>query len=161
MNQIKSQKLLNLVFFLSILGIAVSGYLVYLHYSALNSPCDFSETFQCSLVSRSQYAQIFNIPVAMFGLLGYLFLGTISLSLMKWKFHKFVINHNIIKKVISTKSLLFFSVIALVFSLYLTYAEFFLIKALCIFCLISQAIILTIATISYQNNKLSSKKEEI
>ncbi len=158
MNQIKQQKLLKFVFFLSLLGIIVSGYLTYIHYSALNAPCDFSETFQCSLVSQSQYAEFLGIPLAIFGLLGYAFLGFVSFGLYSEKFglEKWR-NHRLFKKVISARMLLFFSIAALTISGYLTYAEFFLIKALCLFCLISQAIILTIAVISYQNNKSDKK----
>ena len=161
MNQIKRQKLLKFVFFLSILGIIVSGYLTYLHYSTLNSPCDFSETFQCSLVSRSQHSEFLGVPVAIFGLLGYAFLGIVSFGLYNTKYGlKRLKDNKIFKKIISAKTLLFFSVIALLISLYLTYTEFFLIKALCLFCLISQFIIITIAIVSYKNNSLSNNITE-
>jgi len=158
MNQIKQQKLLKLIFFLSILGIFISGYLTYVHYSTLNAPCDFSETFQCSLVSRSKYAEFFGAPVAILGLLGYTILGLISFLLYKTKLKSNWLKENkILKKIGSARMLFFFSVIGLAISGYLTYAEFFLIKALCLFCLVSQAIILTIAIISYYNNKLNNK----
>ena len=61
----------------------------------------------------------------------------------------------ILRKTISAENLLAFSVIALGVSLYLTYAEFFLIKALCIFCLVSQITILGITISSYYNLKLN------
>ena len=156
MNQVKQQKLLKFVFLLSILGIIVSGYLTYIHYSVLNSPCDFSETFQCSLVSQSQYAEFLGIPLAIFGLLGYAFLGLVSFGLYSNKYGLGRLKKNyIFKEVISARTLLFFSIAALAISGYLTYAEFFLIKALCLFCLVSQLIILIIAIISYQNNHLN------
>jgi uncharacterized membrane protein len=158
MNQVKQQKLLKFVFFLSILGLIVSGYLTYIHYSALNAPCDFSETFQCSLVSQSQYAEFLGIPLAIFGLLGYAFLGAVSFGLYSNKYWiEKIRDVQYIKEIISAKSLLFFSIAALAISGYLTYAEFFLIKALCLFCLISQVIIITIAVMSYKNNNLNKK----
>ena len=162
MSQTKQQKLLKLVFLLSILGIIVSGYLTYIHYLTLNTVCDLNKTFQCSLVSGSKYSEIFGIPVSIFGLLGYSFLGIVSFGLYSNNHVLKKLKENVLfDKVISTKMLLFFSVIALIFSLYLTYTEFFLIKALCIFCLISQVIILTIAVISYQNNNLSKKRGKL
>jgi len=151
----KQQRLLKFVFFLSILGIVLSGYLTYLHYSTLNSPCDFSETFQCSLVNRSKYAEVLGVPVALLGLLGYSFLGFISFSLSKDNFLRKIREKNIINKTISAQTLLVFSIIALVTSLYLTYAEFFLIKALCILCLVSQITVLGIAFSSYKNLQLN------
>jgi vitamin-K-epoxide reductase (warfarin-sensitive) len=161
MNKLKQQKLLKFVFFLSILGIVVSGYLTYIHYSVLSSPCDFSETFQCSLVSRSQYSEFLGIPVAIFGMLGYAFLGLVSFGSYNTKYRFKKLKDNIFfKRIISAKTLLVFSVIALLVSLYLTYTEFFLIKALCLFCLISQSIIIGITIISYQNNNLSKKVKE-
>ncbi|MBT6774005.1 vitamin K epoxide reductase family protein [Candidatus Woesearchaeota archaeon] len=150
----KQQKLLNFIFFLSILGIILSSYLTYIHYSTLNSPCDFSETFQCSLVNRSKYAEIFSVPVALLGLIGYSFLGFISLSLSKDNFLNKIREKKIINKVISTKTLFIFSLIALATSLYLTYAEFFIIKAVCILCVFSQITILGITFSSYKNLKL-------
>ena len=137
------------------MGIVLSGYLTYLHYSTLNSPCDFSETFQCSLVNRSKYAEVLGVPVALLGLLGYSFLGFISFSLSKDNFLRKIREKNIINKTISAQTLLVFSIIALVTSLYLTYAEFFLIKALCILCLVSQITVLGIAFSSYKNLQLN------
>ncbi|MBT4805209.1 vitamin K epoxide reductase family protein [Candidatus Woesearchaeota archaeon] len=150
----KQQRLLNFIFFLSILGIILSGYLTYIHYSTLNSPCDFSETFQCSLVNRSKYAEIFSIPVALLGIIGYSFLGFISLSLAKDNLLTKIRKKKIINKIISAKTLLFFSIMALITSLYLTYAEFFIIKAICILCVFSQITILGITFSSYKNLKL-------
>jgi len=60
----------------------------------------------------------------------------------------------IINKIISAKTLLFFSIMALITSLYLTYAEFFIIKAICILCVFSQITILGITFSSYKNLKL-------
>ena len=153
----KQQKLLNFIFFLSILGIILSSYLTYIHYSTLNSPCDFSETFQCSLVNRSKYAEIFSVPVALLGLIGYSFLGFISLSLSKDNFLNKIREKKIINKVISTKTLFIFSLIALATSLYLTYAEFFIIKAVCILCVASQITILGITISSHKNLQLNKK----
>ena len=147
-----------MIIFLSILGIIVSGYLIYDYYSTINSVCDLNQTFQCSSVSESEYSNLLGIPVAVFGILGYLSLGLISFGLDSNRFGLKKLKGNLFfNKIISSRTLLFFSIIALAFSGYLTYAEFFLIKALCVFCLISQTIILAIAIISYKNNSLNKK----
>ena len=159
MNKQKQQRLLNFIFFLSILGIVLSGYLTYIHYSTLSSPCDFSETFQCSLVNQSKYAEVFGIPVALLGMMGYSFLGLVSLVLLKRKFLSKVRANKFLGKLVSVQTLFVFSIIALIVSLYLTYAEFFLIKAICIWCLISQIIILVIVGFSYKILKLNKLVE--
>lgn len=159
----KQQKLMKIVFFLSLVGILLSGYLTNLHYSKLSSPCDFNETFQCSIVNRSSYAEFFGVPVALFGLLGYVFMGAVSLSLFRkdrWeRFPEKLMGNFMFNKIVSDRTLAVFSFAALGVSLYLTYAEFFLIKAICILCIISQVIIIAIAIISYRNLSLKKSKE--
>lgn len=150
----KQQKLLKIIFLVSILGIILSGYLTNLHYTQKASPCDFSETFSCSLVNQSKYAEFLGVPVALFGLGSYLILGFISLSL--WKKFKFT-NNKLIKKFVSPKFLLVLSLAAVLASFYLTYAEFFLIGAVCVLCLVSQTSILMITGLSYHNLGLKKK----
>ena len=70
----KKQRLLKVIFFLSLLGIIISGYLVSVHYSNKNSLCDINQGLSCSIVNRSQYAEVWGIPIAFFGVLFYLFL---------------------------------------------------------------------------------------
>jgi uncharacterized membrane protein len=158
MNKVKQDKLLKLIFFLSIMGIILSGYLTYIHYSTSNnSVCDLNGTFQCSLVNRSQYAEMFGIPVALLGLLGYSFLGLISFSLFKKNILARIRSKKILKKIVSARTLFVFSGIALTISLYLTYVEFFIIKAICLVCAISQITIIIITISSYKNLQLNKK----
>ncbi|PIZ50703.1 hypothetical protein COY27_06335 [Candidatus Woesearchaeota archaeon CG_4_10_14_0_2_um_filter_33_13] len=158
MNQQKQQNILKFIFLLSILGIMVSGYLTFIHYSVVNSPCDFSKTFQCTLVSQSKYAEFFGIPVALIGLAGYAILGLIS-GITLW-ITKNNLNFKVafLRYMFRYKTIFYTSLIATGISLYLTYAEFFLINALCIFCLISQLIVIIIATLSYVITTKDSNK---
>ena len=153
----KQQKLLKTIFLISILGIVLSGYLTNLHYTQKASPCDFSKTFSCSLVNQSKYAEFRGVPVALFGLGSYFILGFISLSL--WKKFKFT-NKKLIKKFVSPKFLLVLSLAAVLASFYLTYAEFFLIGAVCVLCLISQTSVLAIMGLSYKNLKLDLRGDQ-
>lgn len=150
---IKSQnKVLKTILFLSLLGIVLSAYLTYIHYSQSSSPCDFSKTISCSFINRSKYAEIGGVSVSLIGLLGYSLLGLISFSLLK----KGPLPGLFTKK-ISSKHLIFLSLIAVVFTFYLTYTEFFLVKAVCVLCLISQVSILAITLLSYNLFKLEKE----
>jgi len=111
------------------------------------------------LVNQSKYAEVFGIPVALLGMMGYSFLGLVSLVLLKRKFLSKVRANKFLGKLVSVQTLFVFSIIALIVSLYLTYAEFFLIKAICIWCLISQIIILVIVGFSYKILKLNKLVE--
>lgn len=159
MVQQKQLKFLKIIFVLSILGMILAGYLVEVHYSKKSSPCDFSKTLSCSIVNRSQYAEFFGIPVALLGLGGYLFLGSVSLALIKNNWRERLKQKFLFSKLISLKTLLFFSVMALLFSFYLTYAELFLIKSVCVLCIVSQVFILTIVILSYGAIRLKKKSE--
>jgi len=156
MSQNKPKKLLNIIFFLSIVGILISGYLTYIHYSKNSSPCDVSTTLSCSTVNRSKYAEILGIPVALIGLLGYFLLWLLSLLLLKQEYwtKKFQENSSLKKiftKIISEKFIFHFSLLMLLFSFYLSYAEFFLLQAICILCVGSQLTILGVTIVSYRS----------
>ena len=163
MNQ---QKILRFIFFLCMLGILLSGYLTYIHYSNKSSPCDLNETFQCNLVNKSKYAEILGIPVAIFGVAGYLLLGLITAQLflqtkvLQTKVDR-IRNRNFICKYIVSKTLLIVSLPALLFSFYLTYVEFFIITAICIVCVLSQLTIISIFGMSYKNYKIERIKRGV
>lgn len=158
----KQKKILKIIFILSILGVILSVFLINLYYSKDKSICDINEIFHCSKVSASEYSTLFDIPMAFFGLFGYFSLALISLGIYikKIKEEKQRIKNKnlLIKKIFSPKFLLFFSLLALIFSLYLTYAESFIIKAFCIFCLFSQAIIFGIVILALWFFYLGKKK---
>ena len=154
----KKQRTLKFIIFLAFLGLLVSGYLVNLHYTDRDAPCDVDEIFACSVVKESNYSEVFGIPVALVGLLGYGLLGLIGFCLYfrgKWK------EKSLFKKLANSELLLWLSIVAVLVSGWLTYAEFFLIKALCIFCLVSQVIILGILLLSYNYLRLKKKQKQL
>ncbi len=122
---------------LSVLGALVSSYLVYQHYKPLgDSICNLSNYVNCDIVNKSEYAEILGVPVAVLGLAAYAVIFFFSLALLKgWFKH-------------AASSLAIFTAGGLGFSLYLTYVEFFVLHAVCLFCLASQAIILALFIIS-------------
>jgi uncharacterized membrane protein len=115
---------------LIVIGIGVAGYLAYVETQAVEAVC--GPVGDCNTVQQSRYAKLFDIlPVGVLGLLGYL--GLIA----AWLARRFLPK---LEKpaAISFWGMAFFAVI---FSLYLTYLEPFVIKAVCTWCLASAVIV--------------------
>lgn len=105
---------------LALLGLAVAGYLTYVHYAELEPFCAGGGG-GCDRVQNSSYAELVGAPVALLGLLGY---GLILVSL--W--------------VPGDAGRLTGALLALVgfgFSAYLTWIELFEIDAVCQWCVVS------------------------
>jgi uncharacterized membrane protein len=59
------------------LGVAISGYLVWVRYAGTELICS---TGGCEAVQSSRYAEVLGVPVALLGLVGYVLVGAIALS---------------------------------------------------------------------------------
>jgi uncharacterized membrane protein len=120
---------------LALVGIVVSSVSLEHHFAkSKTSYCDFGESFNCDLVNRSPYSAVAGIPVALIGIAGYaaiLALATLYRS-----------------KAETPALLVLASGGGLVFALYLTYVEKFILQAWCILCLTSLTTILLIAVLS-------------
>lgn len=115
------------ILILSALGIALSVYLTYLHYSNVDAAFCVAGS-GCDTVRESSYSAIFGIPVALFGAIGYSLIFVLSLVSISPK--------------VRWLSLYLVALAGVVFSAYLTYLELFVINAICIFC-VASAIIVT------------------
>jgi uncharacterized membrane protein len=112
---------------LAALGIALAGYLTYLHYSGTTPPCSIKGN-PCSQVQKSRYSELAGVPVALIGLLGYiLILG--SLLAPESERARF-----------ATMGL---TLGGLGFSAYLTYREVFTLHKICEWC-VGSAVLMTI-----------------
>ena len=137
----------KIIFVFSLLGLAISAYSL-LHNTGFTSGsfCTLSETVNCDVVNKGAYSTILGIPVALIGVLGYLFLAMAAGMKLRQP---------------DDKQLAYFLVIAsaggFVFSLYLTSLEAFVLHAWCALCVTSQLIILTIFLLSLS---LLRKKSE-
>ncbi len=142
--------------YLALVGLLVSIYLTAIFYQHTSTVCDINATLSCSKVSSSKYSAIFGIPVSIFGMLGYATLAAISFTLLRKKF-----SLEKERKVGLIQFFLGLSITSLIFSLYLTYIEFAVLKAICIFCIVSQIIILLITFFAYiyYTKALESLKE--
>ena len=109
---------------LAVLGIAVAGYLVYVHYADIDPVCNIAHG--CHKVQTSAYAKLAGIPVALLGLIGYV---TILAALLA--------PGEPARMVAALTALVGFG-----FSAYLTYRELFTIDAICQWC-VASAVLMT------------------
>jgi uncharacterized membrane protein len=119
---------------LAIIGVAIMGYLLSLHFSAEEGAfCNLGEGLSCDVVNKSIYAKVAGIPVSLLGLL--YFAGVLGAVL--WRYSRSTL-----------KGIAFLSIMFLGPSLYLSYIEFFVIENVCIFCEISKVLMLAIIVAS-------------
>lgn len=117
---------------LGFLGMAVTTYLIYQHYKTPGSSfCNVSDFVSCDVVNKSLYSELFGIPVSMLGFATYAFLFAVSLLLAR----------GVLAPQRFIPVLFSVSGFGLLFSLYLTYVEFFILWAVCIFCITQQILI--------------------
>lgn len=113
---------------LALLGIAIAGYLTYVHYAGISPVC-VAGSGSCERVQTSEYAVFLGVPVALLGLLAYvtIFLATI-------------VPHPLGATVAAAVALA-----GWLFSLYLTWLELFVIEAICQWCVASAVTITLLA----------------
>jgi uncharacterized membrane protein len=113
---------------LALLGVAIAGYLTWVHYAGLKPVC-LSGGGGCEKVQSSQYANVAGIPVALLGLIGY-----IGILASLWLRGEAGLTLGVL-----------LTLIGLGFSAYLTYRELFTIDAICQWC-VASAVVMTILT---------------
>lgn len=115
---------------LIIMGIGVAAYLSYVETQSVEAIC--GPVGDCNTVQQSRYATLFGfLPVGVLGLLGYLGM------LAAWLTRKYL------PRFAKPADIAFFgmALFAVIFSIYLTYLEPFVIGAVCIWCLTSAVIV--------------------
>jgi uncharacterized membrane protein len=116
---------------LNLFVLPVTIYLIVMHYKPeVSEFCTFGETFNCDIVNKSIYAEIFGIPVSILGTLTYLLLLAFSIR------GKFKDQSKLVPYVTA------FVAFGVLFSLRLTYIEAFVLRTWCLLCVIQQIIIL-------------------
>jgi uncharacterized membrane protein len=113
-----------------VLGLAVAGYLTYIHYAELEPLC-VGGGGGCEKVQASDYAELAGVPVALLGVAGY---ALILASLL----------------VPGDAGRVTGALLALTgfgFSLYLTWVELFEIDAICQWCVVS-AVLMTVLALT-------------
>src|SRR3981081_3430352 len=120
---------------LSLAGMIVSAVSLQRHYAkSATSYCEFGEKFNCDIVNRSEYSSVAGIPVSLIGIAGYGLLLTLS-TLCRFRPE-------------TPTRLLTVAAAGLVFALYLTYIEAYVLTTWCILCLTSLALIASITVLA-------------
>jgi uncharacterized membrane protein/protein-disulfide isomerase len=125
-------------------GLAASVYAAYVHYHLLYDPtyrslCDVSATVSCATVYQSRFSTFRGIPVALLGGIWFATAGLLALGGLAAR--------DTVRE--SVPGYLFvLSTAALAVILYLGYASFFLIKAVCVVCLTTYAAVIGLFLIS-------------
>ncbi|PYX61173.1 MAG: hypothetical protein DMG76_00095 [Acidobacteria bacterium] len=130
-----SRSLLVGIAILSLAGMIVSSISLERHYAkSATAYCEFGEKFNCDIVNRSEYSSVAGIPVSLIGVAGYGLLLTLS-TLCR-------------SRPETPTRLLMAAAGGLVFALYLTYIEAYVLTAWCILCLTSLALIASITALA-------------
>jgi uncharacterized membrane protein len=137
---------------LAIIGLGVSTYLIVIETTSIPAVC--GPIGDCNTVQQSPYSHVFGfIPVGLLGALGYLGI------LAAWLLGKFSAG-----KLADYMPLAIFGmgIFGTFFSVYLTYLELFVIKAVCIWCLSSAVIItlLMLVSLPAASRWLAASEEE-
>jgi uncharacterized membrane protein len=114
---------------LALAGVLVSVLALRVHYSTETEPCSINEKWDCGIVNHSPFAEIAHVPVAAIGIAGYLVL--MGLALFR------------------RRALLAVAALpGLGFGLYLSHIEKDVLTVWCLYCAISQGIILLLTLLS-------------
>jgi vitamin-K-epoxide reductase (warfarin-sensitive) len=114
---------------LALAGLVAASLALREHYRTGTSPCSINDKWDCGIVNKSDESAIAGIPVAGIGIAGYLLLGALAIK-KAWRI------------------LAAAAVVALGFSLYLTYIEARVLEVWCIYCVISLGVIVLITILS-------------
>ena len=127
----------------TIAGLSILGLLLatYLFYNFLTKPlfesCYVNSRINCDAVTKGSLSTLFGIPVSLIGLTGYIIIFLSSIFRKKL----FVLG---------------MSTFGMVFCLFITYQEVFLLKVICPVCLTCQLVMLTVFLLAiYLNLKKS------
>jgi uncharacterized membrane protein len=114
---------------LALVGVAIAGYLTYVHYAGVSITCS---TGGCETVQHSRYAEIFGVPVALLGLLA--FVGILASAI-----------HGGIEGRAATISI---ALAGVAFAAYLLVVQLAVIGAVCDWCVASDAVTTLIAALA-------------
>jgi len=118
---------------LTLVGLGIAGYLLYVEERRVLAIC--GPMGDCNAVQNSPYAKLFGVlPISLLGILGYLAI------LVAWWLRR---SSNKTWGTYASLGLFGMSLFGTLFSIYLTYLELFVIRAVCIWCL-SSAVVMTL-----------------
>lgn len=144
----KVNNVINLFLLLSLLGTLDALYLTWSHFQGGEVGCLLVEG--CDVVLKSEYAELFRVPVAFGGVIYYF---TIFFSIFLY---------NLNRSILLLKRISLFTIVGFVASLWFLYLQKFAIGAYCTFCLISATLSTLLFILGmYILKKLDSTSDEM
>ena len=141
MSSENATKILTVLIIISCLaGVVDASLALGEHYNTGTSPCSFNSVWDCGEVNHSDYALLRGVPVAIIGIVGYALLGVLA-GRFPW--------------ITAVAALA-----GLIFSLRLTWIEWKHLQVWCIYCVISQGIIVIILVLAFTAALLSKRKTD-
>src|SRR5437588_5020492 len=128
----------------AVIGLVVSIAAAYVHYRLLYDPtyrsfCDVSSRISCTEVYMSRFSTVRGVPVAIFGAMWFVIAGLLSTAALRAR--------DSVRE--SVPGYLFvLSTLALAIILYLAYASFVILKAVCLLCLVTYAAVIGLFLVS-------------
>lgn len=122
-------KLRTVSFVCIVIGLVVTTYLSYLKAFDTTAVCVESGAFNCEIVLNSAYSRLAGIPIAYLGLMVYIILGALLLLENRVPF----------LQEYGVMMIFGITLFAWMFSMYLVYLQFFVLRALCPWCLTHEA----------------------
>ncbi|SEH10565.1 vitamin K epoxide reductase family protein [Thermoleophilum album] len=116
---------------LALLGAGIAGYLTYVHYAG-TAPVCVAGGGACERVQTSRYAELAGVPVALLGLVAYLMILVTTIA-----------RHPLAVSIAAMVAAAGFA-----FSVYLTFIELFVIRAICQWCVASALTMTALAVVT-------------
>ena len=153
--KIKESHILIGVLVLSMAGMGLATYLVANHYQFVDVEfCSINSTFDCKEVNNGPYSYIdlagFRLPWSVIGLAG--FVAVFALAYFRLYYPQIDSNDRFFPL------LVLFSIIGVIFVVYLNYVELAVIHKICLLCVASHALIIIIMILVVWWHFLGSKK---
>ena len=129
----RKQPLVALILALSLLGLGIASYLTYVHYNEEALVCT---TGGCETVQQSEYSTIAGVPVALLGVA--MFISVAALALVRLS-RKPLLSFDV-----ATIASWLLALTGIMYYVYLTYVEIFVLEAICQWCVASSVVTLAI-----------------
>lgn len=123
---------------LAVVGLGVAGYLAYVETQMVEAAC--GPVGDCNAVQTSSYARLFGVlPLGVLGMVGY------GAMLLGWAWGRLRADRMAQLAPIAVFGMALFGTL---FSIYLTYVELFVLRAVCIWCIISAVVMVLLLLLS-------------
>jgi len=137
------------ILLLAFCGLADSLYLTQHAESGTPLLCNVQNLSECNVVAASQYSSVFGIPLAEFGVAFYVVLFILAAL-------ELVLFDQLLRRLLQGMA-----IVGVVFSLYFTYLQKFIINAFCIYCFASALITLLVLIVASMIEPLPRRAAQV